>query len=42
VPITTPERIFVIFVALIMCGVLGYSISNIGAIFKQIEEKKLE
>lgn len=33
-PTTNPERIFVIAIALIMTGVLGYSISNVGEIFK--------
>lgn len=36
VPVTNPERIFVIGIALVMCGVFGYSISNIGDIFKSL------
>lgn len=40
VPVTTFERIFVIIVTLIICGVFGYCISNIGNIFKQMSEKK--
>lgn len=34
VPITTVERIFVIVVTLLICGVFGYCLSNIGNIFK--------
>ncbi|CAD8171955.1 unnamed protein product [Paramecium octaurelia] len=40
VPITTVERIFVIVVTLLICGVFGYCLSNIGNIFKQISDKK--
>ncbi|CAK62923.1 unnamed protein product (macronuclear) [Paramecium tetraurelia] len=40
VPVTTFERIFVIIVTLLLCGVFGYSISNIGNIFKQMSDKK--
>jgi hypothetical protein len=39
-PVTDYERVFVIFVALIICGAFGYSISSIGEIFKRLEEKK--
>jgi hypothetical protein len=41
VPVTNPERIFVILTALIICGVFGYSISSIGKIFKQLQQKKM-
>lgn len=41
-PVTTAERIFVIIVTLIICGVFGYCISNIGNIFKQMADKKME
>lgn len=34
VPVTTVERIFVIVVTLLICGVFGYCLSNIGNIFK--------
>lgn len=34
VPVTTFERIFVIIITLLICGVFGYCISNIGNIFK--------
>ncbi|CAD8091549.1 unnamed protein product [Paramecium primaurelia] len=40
VPVTTVERIFVIVVTLLICGVFGYCLSNIGNIFKQISDKK--
>ncbi|CAK56624.1 unnamed protein product (macronuclear) [Paramecium tetraurelia] len=40
VPVTTFERIFVIVVTLLLCGVFGYCISNIGNIFKQMSDKK--
>ncbi|CAD8114518.1 unnamed protein product [Paramecium sonneborni] len=40
VPVTTVERIFVITVTLLICGVFGYCLSNIGNIFKQISDKK--
>ncbi|CAD8120838.1 unnamed protein product [Paramecium sonneborni] len=40
VPVTTFERIFVIIVTLLLCGVFGYCISNIGNIFKQMSDKK--
>jgi hypothetical protein len=39
-PVTNPERVFVIFVALIICGVFGYSITSIGDIIKSLQEKK--
>jgi len=32
--------IFVIVMALITCGVFGYAINSIGAIFREMEEKK--
>ena len=34
VPVTTVERVFVIVVTLLICGVFGYCLSNIGNIFK--------
>lgn len=34
VPQTTAERIFVIIVTFIVCGVFGYCLSDIGNIFK--------
>lgn len=34
IPVTTVERIFVIIVTLLICGIFGYCISNIGNIFK--------
>ncbi|CAD8095929.1 unnamed protein product [Paramecium sonneborni] len=40
VPVTTVERVFVIIVTLLICGVFGYCLSNIGNIFKQITDKK--
>ncbi|CAD8117019.1 unnamed protein product [Paramecium sonneborni] len=40
VPVTTFERIFVIVVTLLLCGIFGYCISNIGNIFKSISDKK--
>jgi hypothetical protein len=40
VKVTISERIFVIIMALITCGVFGYAINNIGSIFKEMEEKK--
>ncbi|CAD8066524.1 unnamed protein product [Paramecium primaurelia] len=40
VPVTTVERVFVIVVTLLICGVFGYCLSNIGNIFKQITDKK--
>lgn len=39
VPVTVLERVFVITVSLIVCGVLAYTISNIGDIFKSLSEK---
>lgn len=39
-PVTHLERIFVIIVALITCGVFGYAINNIGSIFKEMDEKR--
>jgi hypothetical protein len=41
VPVTNQEKLFVIITALIICGVFGYSISSIGEIFKQLQEKKM-
>ena len=38
-PVTNIEMIFVIIMALITCGVFGYAINSIGAIFKEMEEK---
>lgn len=40
VPTTNIERIFVIIMAMIICGVLGYTISNIGEILRQLNEKE--
>ncbi|CAD8192002.1 unnamed protein product [Paramecium octaurelia] len=40
VPVTTFERVFVIVVTLLLCGIFGYCISNIGNIFKSISDKK--
>ncbi|CAD8084275.1 unnamed protein product [Paramecium sonneborni] len=40
VPVTTFERIFVIIVTLLLCGIFGYCISNIGNIFQSISDKK--
>jgi len=34
VPTTDVERVFVILMALVICGVLGYTISSIGEILK--------
>jgi hypothetical protein len=39
-PITDAERVFVIIVALIICGVFGYTISSIGEIFRNIQERR--
>ena len=39
-PKTDIEKIYVVTVALLVCGVLAYSISTIGNIFKQMSEKK--
>lgn len=33
-PVTNLERVFVVIVALIICGVFGYTVSSIGEIFK--------
>lgn len=38
-PITDYERVFVIFVSLIICGVFGYAISRISEILKRIEDQ---
>ena len=38
-PKTDFEKIYVVIVALLVCGVLGYSISTIGNIFKSMTEK---
>jgi hypothetical protein len=40
VPQTALERVFVIIVALVICGVFGYTISTIGEILKNLEERK--
>ncbi|CAD8065047.1 unnamed protein product [Paramecium primaurelia] len=40
VPQTTIERLFVIIVAMVLCGVFGYIISTIGEIIKTLEERK--
>jgi Ion channel len=40
VPKTDSERVFVILIALVICGVFGYTISSIGEIFKNIQEKR--
>ncbi|KAM3146813.1 hypothetical protein pb186bvf_000967 [Paramecium bursaria] len=39
-PQTDLEKIYVIFVALLICAVLAYSISTIGNIFKSMQEKQ--
>lgn len=39
-PVTNEEMVFVIVVGMIICGVFGYSISQIGEIFKTFQEKK--
>jgi voltage-gated potassium channel Kch len=36
VPVTPVERLFVIVVALIICGVFGYAVSSIGDIFRSL------
>jgi hypothetical protein len=38
-PVTNTEKIFVIVMAMITCGVFGYAINSIGLIFKEMEEK---
>ncbi|CAD8115895.1 unnamed protein product [Paramecium primaurelia] len=38
-PQTIPEKIYTIFLALLVCGVLGYSVSTVGEIIKQLQEK---
>ncbi|CAD8075620.1 unnamed protein product [Paramecium sonneborni] len=40
VPQTSIERLFVIIVAMVLCGVFGYIISTIGEIIKTLEERK--
>lgn len=40
VPTTNIERIYVIMMALVICGVLGYTISSIGEILKQLTENE--
>ncbi|CAD8110775.1 unnamed protein product [Paramecium primaurelia] len=40
VPQTSIEQLFVVIIAMIICGVFGYSISTIGEILKNLEEKK--
>ncbi|KAM3138771.1 hypothetical protein pb186bvf_009150 [Paramecium bursaria] len=39
-PTTNLERIFVVVMILLVCGVLGYTISSIGNILKQLNEKE--
>lgn len=39
-PNTNSEKVFVIIMSLITCGVFGYAINSIGAIFKEMEERK--
>lgn len=39
-PVNNLEKWFVIVMALITCGVFGYSINNIGTIFQEMQEKK--
>lgn len=39
VPQTTVERVFVVVVAMVICGVFGYTISTIGEILKNLEEQ---
>jgi voltage-gated potassium channel Kch len=39
-PQTDTERVFVVIVTLIICGVFGYTISNIGETFRSLEEKQ--
>ncbi|CAK62193.1 unnamed protein product (macronuclear) [Paramecium tetraurelia] len=40
VPQTTIERLYVVIVAMVLCGVFGYIISMIGEILKTLGEKK--
>ncbi|CAD8133742.1 unnamed protein product [Paramecium octaurelia] len=40
VPQTSIERLYVVVVAMVLCGVFGYIISMIGEILKTLEEKK--
>ena len=40
VPQNNTERIFVIFVALIACGVFAYAINHIGFIVKELSKQK--
>ncbi len=37
IPVTTNEKFFVIFIALLGSGVFAYSLNGIGAIFKRID-----
>ncbi|CAD8180912.1 unnamed protein product [Paramecium pentaurelia] len=39
-PQSTYEQLFVIFVAMSLCGMLGYTITNIGEIYRSMNEKK--
>lgn len=39
-PQSAYEQIFVILVAMSLCGMLGYTISNIGEIYRSMNEKK--
>lgn len=38
VPQTTVERLYVIILALLVCGVLGYSVSTVGQIVKSLQD----
>jgi len=35
-PISTNEKIYMIFVSVIACGVFGYSVSQVSAILKDV------
>ena len=42
VPITIPEKIYVIFAAMIGCGVFAYSVNTIGVIIQEINKRNNE
>ena len=39
-PITNFEKIFIIFITILTCGVFAYSVNTIGSIFREISLKE--
>ena len=39
-PINPQEKIYVIFMTLLSCGIFAYSVNTVGSIFKEMQQKR--